>query len=105
MLWIKGETSGDFLDLVEVRVNCEQNSLLYLVRPRRTGACHTRDASGLTRVSCYYRKLLSVETGLEHMAGGSWPFTVPPMQPTDRSSKTARLQSSSLAAALREAPR
>ena len=31
-LWIEGETSGNFLDLVEVRVNCEQNSLLYLVR-------------------------------------------------------------------------
>ena len=56
-LWIKGETSGDVLDLVEVRVNCEQNSLLYLVRPRRTGACHTKDAEGATRPSCYYRKV------------------------------------------------
>ena len=27
-LWRKGETSGDVLDLVEIRVNCEQNSLL-----------------------------------------------------------------------------
>ena len=27
--------SCEVLDLVEVRVNCEQNSLLYLVRPRR----------------------------------------------------------------------
>ena len=32
-IWIKGATSGDFLELVEVRVNCEQNSLLYRVRP------------------------------------------------------------------------
>ena len=56
-LWVKGETSGDFLDLIEVRVNCEQNSLLYLVRPRRAGACHTRDARGRTRRSCYYRAL------------------------------------------------
>jgi phosphoribosyl-AMP cyclohydrolase len=38
-LWRKGETSGDVLDLVEVRVNCEQNSLLYRVRPRTGGAC------------------------------------------------------------------
>src|SRR5580700_11412924 len=30
-LWRKGDTSGDVLDLVEVRVNCEQNSILYLV--------------------------------------------------------------------------
>ncbi len=29
-LWIKGETSGNVLDVEEVRVNCEQNSLLYL---------------------------------------------------------------------------
>ncbi len=31
-LWIKGATSGDTLEVVDVRVNCEQNSLLYLVR-------------------------------------------------------------------------
>ena len=56
-LWIKGATSGDTLDLVEIRVNCEQNSLLYLVRPRRGGVCHTKDAAGQTRTSCYYRRL------------------------------------------------
>ena len=56
-LWIKGETSGDVLDLVEIRVNCEQNSLLYLVKPRRTGACHTRGPDGRTRRSCFYRAL------------------------------------------------
>ena len=56
-LWIKGATSGDTLDLVEVRVNCEQNSLLFLVRPRRGGVCHTKDAHGHTRKTCYYRSL------------------------------------------------
>lgn len=56
-LWIKGKTSGDFLDLVEVRVNCEQNSLLYLVRPRKEGVCHTRTPDGKARKSCFYRKL------------------------------------------------
>jgi phosphoribosyl-AMP cyclohydrolase len=55
-LWRKGETSGDVLDVVDVFVNCEQSSLLYRVRPRG-GACHTRDASGRTRPSCYYRRL------------------------------------------------
>ncbi len=44
-LWVKGATSGDMLDLVEIRINCEQNSLLYLVRPRGRGACHTKDES------------------------------------------------------------
>jgi phosphoribosyl-AMP cyclohydrolase len=55
-LWRKGESSGDVLDLVDVRVNCEQNSLLYRVRPRG-GVCHTRDSQGQTRKSCYYREL------------------------------------------------
>lgn len=58
-LWRKGATSGDVLDLVEVRVNCEQNSLLYRVRPRTGGVCHTRDAEGRARGSCYYRRLVS----------------------------------------------
>ena len=56
-LWRKGETSGDVLDLVEIRVNCEQNSLLYIVRPRKGGVCHTKDDSGQTRVGCYYRRM------------------------------------------------
>jgi phosphoribosyl-AMP cyclohydrolase len=56
-LWIKGATSGDTLKLVEVRVNCEQNSLLYLVRPQGEGACHTVDTSGKSRQTCYYRKI------------------------------------------------
>ena len=55
-LWHKGATSGDLLDLVDVRVNCEQNSLLYRVRPRR-GVCHTKGTDGHARTCCYYRTL------------------------------------------------
>lgn len=54
-LWIKGLTSGDTLDLVEVRVNCEQNSLLYLVHPKTGNSCHTG------RSGCYYRKISNGE--------------------------------------------
>jgi phosphoribosyl-AMP cyclohydrolase len=54
-LWIKGKTSGDTLKVEEVRVNCEQNSLLYLVRMTGGGVCHTKDAAGKTRPTCYYR--------------------------------------------------
>lgn len=60
-IWRKGNTSGDFLDLVEIRVNCEQNSLLYLVRKTGDGSCHTRDAEGKTRGSCYYRRVNSTD--------------------------------------------
>jgi len=56
-LWIKGATSGDTLQIVDIRVNCEQNSLLYLVRMVGGGVCHTRDAHGHTRKTCYYRSL------------------------------------------------
>ena len=56
-LWIKGKTSGDYLEIVEVRVNCEQNSVLYLVKPKGQGACHVKDDFGNTRRGCYYRKL------------------------------------------------
>ncbi|HCB34559.1 MAG TPA: hypothetical protein DEP69_05270, partial [Acidimicrobiaceae bacterium] len=44
-LWHKGATSGNTLTLVDVRVNCEQNSLLYRVRRDGGGACHTVDAA------------------------------------------------------------
>ena len=56
-LWVKGATSGDVLIIHEMRVNCEQNSLLYLVRPSQEGACHVKDGDGNTRKSCYYRRI------------------------------------------------
>lgn len=58
-LWIKGKTSGDYLELVDVRVNCEQNSLLYRVRLKGGGACHTKGPDGKARSGCYYRRLKS----------------------------------------------
>ena len=54
-LWHKGATSGDVLKVEEVRINCEQNSLLYLVTPKGQGACHTKDETWIYRTSCYYR--------------------------------------------------
>jgi phosphoribosyl-AMP cyclohydrolase len=56
-LWVKGKTSGEFLDLVQIRINCEQNSLLYFVQLRNEGACHTLAKDGSHRKSCYYRIL------------------------------------------------
>jgi len=63
-LWRKGASSGDVLDLVDVRTNCEQNSLLYRVLPRKGGVCHTRGPDGETRPTCYYRAVIS-ESELE----------------------------------------
>jgi len=60
-LWHKGATSGDTLTIVDVRVNCEQNSLVYRVRLAGDGSCHTRDADGVARHGCYYRVVTSVD--------------------------------------------
>ena len=56
-LWVKGATSGQKLSVREVRVNCEQNSLLYLVDLQDQGACHTKDSNGQYRKSCFYRAI------------------------------------------------
>jgi len=56
-LWKKGLTSGDMLRIEEIRINCEQNSLLYLVTLQGKGACHARKDDGNPHTSCYYRKI------------------------------------------------
>ena len=56
-LWKKGLTSGDMLKIDEIRINCEQNSLLFLVTPQGKGACHAKKENGMPYSSCYYRKI------------------------------------------------
>ncbi len=55
-LWEKGKTSGETFELLEAYVNCEQNSVLYKVRPKRGGICHTKNTKGEPR-NCYYRRI------------------------------------------------
>ena len=47
-LWVKGETSGHIQEVVEVRVDCDQDAVLLKVN-QTGGACHTG------RASCFYR--------------------------------------------------
>jgi phosphoribosyl-AMP cyclohydrolase len=49
-LWMKGETSGNILDVQAVKVDCDGDALLLLVKPRGP-ACHTGN------VSCFYTDL------------------------------------------------
>jgi len=49
-LWRKGETSGNVAHIVGVEVDCDNDALLYRVRP--TGSfCHTGETS------CFHQKL------------------------------------------------
>lgn len=47
-LWIKGETSGHFQNVEEVRYDCDVDTLLYRVR-QEGPACHTGERT------CFYR--------------------------------------------------
>lgn len=49
-LWQKGSTSGHVQHVEDVRVDCDGDALLYLVR-QEGGACHTGYES------CFYRSL------------------------------------------------
>jgi len=54
-LWRKGETSGQVQQVVEIRIDCDQDAVLLKVRPQGDGgACHTGARS------CFYR---AVENG------------------------------------------
>jgi phosphoribosyl-ATP pyrophosphohydrolase/phosphoribosyl-AMP cyclohydrolase len=61
-LWEKGATSGNYLNLVSVFYNCEENSLLVKAKPEGP-TCHTGN------VSCYYREL-NPATDLSARASG-----------------------------------
>lgn len=55
-LWLKGETSGHFLDVVQVLVDCDQDALVIRADPAGP-TCHTGAGS------CFYRQI-------EHREGG-----------------------------------
>jgi phosphoribosyl-AMP cyclohydrolase len=49
-LWLKGETSGHFLRVEKILVDCDQDALVVVARPDGP-ACHTGE------VTCFYRAL------------------------------------------------
>ena len=66
VLWEKGATSGETFELLDAFVNCEQNSLVYKVRPKRGKICHTNNKQGDPR-NCYYRSINFSSMELENI--------------------------------------
>jgi len=52
-LWLKGETSGRFQIVREVRMDCDDDTILLKVHQLGGAACHTGYRS------CFYRKLVN----------------------------------------------
>lgn len=49
-LWVKGETSGHFLTVREMRIDCDQDAIWIIAEPAGP-ACHTGARS------CFYRRI------------------------------------------------
>jgi phosphoribosyl-AMP cyclohydrolase len=65
-LWKKGETSGNFQNVVEIRTDCDQDAIWLRVNVSGDNAtCHTG------RRSCFYRRIVAAggKIGLETDAG------------------------------------
>ena len=55
-LWVKGASSGNSFLIDKIFVNCEQNSLLFIVEAQKGGICHTKKKNNQARTSCFYRE-------------------------------------------------
>ncbi len=49
-LWMKGETSGNYLNMINMQLDCDKDAILIQVRPNGS-TCHTG------KVSCFYNKV------------------------------------------------
>ncbi|MCH8517822.1 MAG: phosphoribosyl-AMP cyclohydrolase [Cyclobacteriaceae bacterium] len=56
-LWVKGKTSGNYLTIDEILIDCDQDALVYKVTLAKGGVCHTFNQFGENRKACFYRSL------------------------------------------------
>ena len=68
-LWVKGETSGDYLAIDNILVDCDQDAFVYQVTLQGGGVCHTYGQDGEHRKACFYRTLDTKKQGLQFIKG------------------------------------
>ncbi len=56
-IWTKGKTSGDYLEIQDIYTDCDQDALVYIVKLKGNGVCHTTGPDNKHRLACFYRKL------------------------------------------------
>lgn len=48
-IWKKGETSGELQEVLEIRIDCDNDTLLYMIKQQKDIACHTGNRN------CFFR--------------------------------------------------
>lgn len=56
-LWVKGKTSGNYMSIEKILIDCDQDAVLYLVNLKGKGICHTLRKDGTNRKACFYREI------------------------------------------------
>lgn len=84
-LWKKGETSGNVMRVIELRIDCDGDTLLAIVDPAGP-ACHTG------KRTCFYRSLWGKENSTEAtFLGRLWGYLNIRKSEDPKESYTARL--------------
>ncbi len=55
-IWKKGETSGELQEVLEIRIDCDEDALIYMIRQHKDIACHTGNRN------CFFRAFKSQKT-------------------------------------------
>ncbi len=50
-LWKKGETSGELQKVKEIRIDCDEDTVIYIVEQEKNKACHTGERN------CFFRNI------------------------------------------------
>ena len=84
-LWKKGETSGNVMQVIELRIDCDGDTLLAIVDPAGP-SCHTG------KRTCFYRSLWGKENSTEAtFLGRLWQYLNKRRSESPEDSYTARL--------------